>query len=71
MEAFLTAAIALAPKLLAFGMDLGPLVQKLVTMWNSGADPTAQDWADLAAMEAPFRAELQKPLVPDDGTTTT
>jgi hypothetical protein len=71
MEAFLTAALTLAPKLVAFGLDLAPLVKKLAAMWNSGADPTDQDWTDLAAMEAPFRAELQRPLPPDDGTTTT
>ena len=71
MEAFLTAALTLAPKLVAFGLDLAPLVQKLTTMWSSGADPTDQDWADLAAMEKPFRDELQRTLPPDDGTTTT
>jgi hypothetical protein len=71
MEAFLTAALNLAPKLVAFGLDLVPLVKKLTDMWNTGNDPTDQDWADLAALEKPFRDELQRPLIPDDGTTTT
>lgn len=71
MEAFLTAALTLAPKLVAFGMDLQPLIGKLTSMWTSKAEPTAQDWADLSAMEKPFRDELQKPLAPDDGSTTT
>lgn len=72
MEAYLEALIALAPKLIAAGMDIVPLVQKLVAMWNNSADPTDQDWADLAALEAPLRDQLQKPIPADpDGSTET
>lgn len=71
MEAFLEALIALAPKLISAGMDVVPLVQKLVAMWNSNAEPTDQDWADLAALEKPLRDQLQAPLPADDGSTTT
>jgi len=65
MDAILTfveAAVKLAPALIQAGMDIAPLVQKIVGVSQSADGPTQADWDDLAAMEKPLRDELQAPV---------
>jgi len=57
MPAFIAAALALAPQLLALGMDIEPLIANLLAVIR-GAKVTDQMWADLHAREDALRARL-------------
>ena len=59
---YLTIAMKLVPILLEAGKDISAFAQTTLAVIQRGGDPTAQEWADLDAMEANLRAELQAPL---------
>jgi hypothetical protein len=54
---FIEAGLVLLPKLVALGMDIEPLVERLVKVAR-GADPAPEDWSVLHEHEDALRAKL-------------
>lgn len=57
MPAFVAAALALAPQLIALGMDIEPLVVNVLAVIRGG-DVTPAMWTDLHTREDALRARL-------------
>lgn len=57
MPVFISAALALAPQLIAMGMDIEPLIVNVLSVIR-GAPVTAEMWADLHTREDALRVRL-------------
>jgi hypothetical protein len=66
MLAFIQAALALAPTLIQAGQDITPLAEKLFALFQSGDEPSQQDWDDLHAIEAGQTAVIDADIPGED-----
>lgn len=62
MEAFLKAAVAMAPQIIAAGKSLYDLFVLWGEVAAAGKDPTPEQWAALIAIMQDNSAIIQKPI---------
>lgn len=60
------ALIEFAPKAIKIGMEIKPVVERIVESIRTKKEPTPEDWAVLDEAKAKYSAIIDKP-VPDDG----
>lgn len=66
MLAFIQAALELAPVLIQAGQSVTPLAERLYALWQSGEDPTQEDWQALTALEDAQTAVIDAPIPGED-----
>jgi hypothetical protein len=72
LASFLALALQLVPLLIKVGEDVAPLVKDALAVYNSGKDPTAEQWQALHDIEARLTGIIDKRAVdaarqpPDD-----
>ena len=62
MMTFLTAVIALFPRIIQLGENLLPFVEILIKNWGKTNDPTQADWDALHLLEQNLRDDIQKSI---------